>query len=174
MESPIQPCKNAYHTHTMMMMVGQLHLAMRTGETTLYWGSCIVVEGASSVQVLRAYSIAKSNEHSNCNKSPATPPSWKPCPHVVVVPVVPVMHFQASSNCPSPLPSTATKRVLHLANFREKSSDKTLPNSCRCSYRMAHIPLCAQYNVYIYIYMGARCTFLVPPPPPPWYGPPQY
>lgn len=142
MESPIQPCKNAYHTHTMMMMVGQLHLAMRTGEATLYWGSCIVVEGASSVQVLRAYSIAKSNEHSNCNKSPATPPSWKPCPHVPVVPVVPVMHFQASSNCPSPLPSTATKRVLHLANFREKSSDKTLPNSCRCSYRMAHIPLC--------------------------------
>ena len=24
----------------------------------------------------------------------------------------------------------------------------------------------------ISIYMGARCTFLVPPPPPPWYGPP--
>ena len=24
---------------------------------------------------------------------------------------------------------------------------------------------------YIYIYMGVRCTFLVPPPPP-WYGPP--
>ena len=51
---------------------------------------------------------------------------------------------------------------------------KDLVVDCKNNYRLCTHRLML-YSAFIYLYMGARCTFLAPPPPPPpWYGPPPY